>query len=325
MGRRFDERPVHRRNTPFRLRLDLGERGSETRHIDIDAGEIRAVDIGAERVVGCQSERIEPARWGEHQNPRPRKPDRPWTPVTMQPADALEQHVHRAEIGDENVGTKVKRLLQRLGADDDAPAGRAVLADGRLHRRVKACAILGRKAAVVQSRNAADREQQARFCCKAGSMSFLSTGHRVANDQHPRTPARGFDGMARGICARPAGKRLDLNRLACLCIRFHGLNASAGPDGRIGDGGLGGEIGDRLPEPADPSRGAERCRHQHHMPSEREMGLHHRGLDFSHVRIGGVHLIDHQQRAAQRHAAQMRIFHLQAAEGDLIHRSDRNP
>jgi hypothetical protein len=38
--------------------------------------------------------------------------------VPMQPTDALQEHVDRGKIGDQQIGIHVERLLERLGRDD---------------------------------------------------------------------------------------------------------------------------------------------------------------------------------------------------------------
>ena len=37
--------------------------------------------------------------------------------MAMQPPDPLQQHIHRAQVGDQQVSIKIEALFQRLGAD----------------------------------------------------------------------------------------------------------------------------------------------------------------------------------------------------------------
>lgn len=54
----------------------------------------------------------------------------PRAPMAMQTSDALQQNIHRAKIRDQQICAKIQRLLKCLGADYDAPARRAFLANG---------------------------------------------------------------------------------------------------------------------------------------------------------------------------------------------------
>jgi len=65
------------------------------------------------------------------------------TRVTVQPPNALKQHVHRTQVGDQQIGIEIKALLHRLGGDDDrACASRRVLTEARLDSFVELASIV---------------------------------------------------------------------------------------------------------------------------------------------------------------------------------------
>ena len=102
----------------------------------------------------------------------------------MQPADPLQQHVDRTQVGEQEIGIDVQTLFQRLGADDDAAAGRAVM--GRqccLHRLVQQPSVLRRETAVMQRRAARRGQQQVLGPCLPHRLEGGDgLGHRVADD-----------------------------------------------------------------------------------------------------------------------------------------------
>ena len=53
--------------------------------------------------------------------------------MSMQTANPLQQHIDRAQIGDQQVGVDVQRLFQRLRAHNDKSAGGAAFAQQHLN------------------------------------------------------------------------------------------------------------------------------------------------------------------------------------------------
>ena len=79
-------------------------------------------------------------------------------PVAVQTPDALQQHIHRAQVGDQQVGVDVQRLLQGLGADDNQATGFAIAAQPRFNCVVQQEAVIRSETAMMQRGNAVDRE-----------------------------------------------------------------------------------------------------------------------------------------------------------------------
>ena len=121
----------------------------------------------------------------------------------MQPANPLQQHIRRAEVGQQQVGIDVQRLLQRLRADYHEAGGLTACAPAQplFHRIVQQLAVGRRKPPVMQRGDAVDGEQQRRT---TGAGQFLQgrlrvdgVGDGVADYQH-------FGPGASGV-QRPAG------------------------------------------------------------------------------------------------------------------------
>ena len=108
--------------------------------------------------------------------------------MPVQAPDPLQQHIHRAKVGDQQVGAQIQALFQSLSADHDPAPQRAVLADGRLDGAVQKRAILGSEAAVVQRRTPRDGQEEAGLT--AGGEGLLCAGHRVPDHKHTGPFAR---------------------------------------------------------------------------------------------------------------------------------------
>ena len=128
----LDEAPVVGRDRPGRAALDQAPRR-------LDREQIVVRPLLADAMARALQEGREIRRGGQqHDAARMLKAGRAVRPVVpVQPADTLQEHVDRGEIGDQQVGIDIERLLERLGGDDERrPRGR-VLAEALLDRRIE--------------------------------------------------------------------------------------------------------------------------------------------------------------------------------------------
>ena len=80
--------------------------------------------------------------------------------MAVQAAQALEQHIHGTQVGDEQVGIDVQALLQCLRANNDAPLSVAPrFAELRFDRLVEQGTVLATVPAVVNGADTVDFEQ----------------------------------------------------------------------------------------------------------------------------------------------------------------------
>lgn len=87
---------------------------------------------------------------------------RGWALVTVEAADPLEEYVHRAEVGEEQVGVEVEALLDGLGGDEDTTLPlRAALAEADLNGGVEKAAVDAGESSVVRGDDIADAEEEA--------------------------------------------------------------------------------------------------------------------------------------------------------------------
>ena len=134
--------------------------------------------------------------------------------VALQATDALQQHVHRAEIGNQQVGVDVQRLLQCLRAHHDAAAGLAVLAQQPLYCVIQQPAVANGEAAMMQRRDAMDAEQKTGVLRAGQLLECLlrldGIAHGVAHHQHLGTGAGCFQGASDSVGeVRHHGQRRD--------------------------------------------------------------------------------------------------------------------
>src|SRR5262249_9634920 len=135
--------------------------------------------------------------------------------VTVDSPEALEQNVHRREIGEEDVRVEVETLLHSLGRDDDYPTmGRRALAEATLDSLIEPLAILPTKTRVVQRCHIGDTKEQ-RAIRRISELFERAlrgdgAGHRIAKDEHARSGARSVE-RTRGDAARVIGERLERN------------------------------------------------------------------------------------------------------------------
>ena len=210
--------------------------------------------------------------------------------VAVQSTQALQQHIHGAQVGDEQVGINVQTLLQRLRANDHQPcttgAGAALLAHLLLHLSIQQRPILAAETAVVQGADAAHFEQ-AVHCARCGQrlhglQGGDGGGHGVAHHQHARALGRCFHGQG--------GNTLGLGD-AVQCLPVDGFLArvalhrqqlraasTAVADGRVGQRLRLGQRRRRLHaacanrQVACARRGPQRGRQQQRLTSAGHMG-----------------------------------------------------
>ena len=277
--------------------------------------------------AGATSESRPPSR-RKHDHARALEAVRARQWVAVHAADALQQHVHRAEVGDQQIGVDVEGLFQRLRPDHDAARARARRIDAQrsFHGRIEELAVLDREAAVMKGRETGCPHEQR--LASRGVHGLPGSDRRadgVPNDEHPSASARFGDGAVgrdRGVHRRHG-------------TRVHGLPGPACPGStarprvpfrphrRVGSTCRVFERRHmRLIEPPSSCSCAEGRRHQHGVSSGVEVSAQ-QPLDYrSHVGVRGVHLVDHEQTSAQRAATQMRVLHLERGEHRLVHGTD---
>jgi len=106
--------------------------------------------------------------------------------MPMQPADALQQHIHWREIGDQQIGVDIETLFERLGADQDERPRRPLVADLPLHRTIEPAPIHAGEPPVMQCRDAVEPEERRmiRRKCMQGTGRRHRIPHEIADDQH---------------------------------------------------------------------------------------------------------------------------------------------
>jgi hypothetical protein len=67
----------------------------------------------------------------------------------MQTADALQQDVHRAQVGDQEIGVDIETLFESLSTDDDQSAAWPLLAQAFFDRGVEQRPVLAAETAVM--------------------------------------------------------------------------------------------------------------------------------------------------------------------------------
>ena len=159
MGRALDQHPVHVRNGPGRVLHDQAARPLDAEKIAVDAASAplrHAEPVTHQAPAKPLFQPFRAVLRGEHDAARNGEPfGTVRFRVPMQASEPLQENIHRAEVGHEEIGVDVERLLQGLGADDHATAGLAAfLAERLLHGFVQQSAILRRETAVVQRRPA---------------------------------------------------------------------------------------------------------------------------------------------------------------------------
>ena len=187
--------------------------------------------------------RFHPGFREEHAAPRFAEPGRPTRfPVPVEPPDPLQQHVDRADVGEQQVGVDVERLFQRLRADHDRPAPRPVrLAEHALDGFVQAVPIFGREPAVMQRRSFRNLQHDVFAALRRQRLEDrLRARDGVADHQYLRAfPRRGKGGCR--DCVRIFENRFagHLDRLARVAgIDCAGLRRGAAAregERRVGD------------------------------------------------------------------------------------------
>ena len=191
MGCPFHQHPVHCRDQPlvaaFRKLLGQPPGGLQNAQVfvDVPAG-AEAVPVGPSRQKGRQV--VTPGREHHTSGGLETGGASPGTIMPVEASDALQQNVHGAKVGDEQVGVDVQGLLQRLGADHHPAAVIPFPSDLFLNGGVQQPPVLCGEPAVVQSREAQTGEQQ---CPVFGSARLFQRPlgldgkiDGVANDQH---------------------------------------------------------------------------------------------------------------------------------------------
>ena len=185
MGRLLDEGAAHRRDLDRGVVLEQIPGRLDDPEVGIDAAQpVRlAVDEGREVALGRHEDdaaRIDKAVGASAIG------------MPVQAADALQEHIHRAQIGDQEVGVDVEALLERLGADDDeSTRAGSIATEPHLHGLVEQQPVLEREPAMVESGHALDSEEQVEQARPGEPVAEgLEQRHRigdgVAHDEHLR-------------------------------------------------------------------------------------------------------------------------------------------
>ena len=212
--RPLDQHAVHRGDPPRRLPLDQSPRGPQAQQVDVDAAAVLRLSEPVLQEPPLQSG-FESVFGHEHPASRRLETGRPGgSGVTVQPPDALQQHVHRTQVRDQQVGVDVERLLERLRADDQrAPCARSVLPEGGFDRVVESVPVLGAEPAVVQRGDAFDLQQDVVGALPQGGVEHrLGAGDRVPDHQDSGARVRrghGARGDRAGVAEHSLGDDRD--------------------------------------------------------------------------------------------------------------------
>ena len=264
-----------------------------------------------------QQRRQIPVRRRQHNALRLSVPRRPVIPaVPMQPPNALQQHIHRTKIRNQQIRVNVQRLLQSLRTYHDDAAGRArILAQQLLYPPVQQTPVAGRKPPVMQRPYPLDRKTQSRIARARQLLNPLLRGHRIAdsvpNHQHFRPGPGRLQSPPRHPLKIPhLRRRADLHCLA-LPVFPDVFDAGSRADRRIRpiNGviyawqiarriGAGHPAADR-PQPPFPRRRTQRRRHQQRIPPRARVRRQQPLQNHPHIHIRCVHLVHHQQIARQ--------------------------
>ena len=171
--------------------------------------------------------------------------------VAVEASDALEEHVDGAQVGYEQVGVDVERLLERLGSDDDAASRLPALAEQLFYSLIKHCAVTGGESPVMERRYAFNVEQQARVAVSGEFLQRLlrpdGVTDGVADDEDLRAGAGGVKSALSCVGKVTHGRaRLDGDRLS-LIVFTGGRHACRRADGGVGGANRFGERGAIFP------------------------------------------------------------------------------
>jgi hypothetical protein len=116
--------------------------------------------------------------------------------MPMEPTDALQEHVDRAKVGEQQINVHVQGLLYCLCRNQDATPIGPLLTDAFLQRLVQRAPIDSGEAAMVRSNDALAREQEP-FARSGKSFDGLlrrnAVGDRVPHDEDLRPSTRGLE------------------------------------------------------------------------------------------------------------------------------------
>ena len=112
--------------------------------------------------------------------------------MAVNTSEPLQEHIHRAQIGEQNVRVNVERLFQSLCSDDDQSPIAPPLAQFGFHGLVQQFAILGGEPAVME-RGATFNAQAEALSATLKQLAVHPLGllDRVAYHQH-LGPSFGF-------------------------------------------------------------------------------------------------------------------------------------
>ena len=134
----------------------------------------------------------------------------------MEPSDALEKHVCRAEIRDEVVGVQVEGLLDGLGGDYYTTTSGSCLAEACFKGLVEGFAVWPRVACMVRCHCASALKQQGGFAAGHlnGRLSLHTITNGIAYDQDFQSGLGSSDcqGSDRR-CVLTVGRGFDLDSL----------------------------------------------------------------------------------------------------------------
>ena len=146
--------------------------------------------------------------------------------VAVQAADALQQHVHRAQVGHQPVGVDVQALFQGLGADEQEGTCRRVLAHAPAHFAIQQLPVGPGVAAMVGTRLAVHGKQggrQYRVRIRQ-TRQRQGAGHGVQHHHHPpagrhgraQVRQQGFRGFqdGQGLNTYPFGPHSRVGQVA---------------------------------------------------------------------------------------------------------------
>ncbi len=81
--------------------------------------------------------------------------------MAMEASNALQQHVNRTQIGDEQISVDVQRLLERLCANNDDPSLRSSpTTDHRLDLMVQQPTVFASEATVMKRGSSSQPEEE---------------------------------------------------------------------------------------------------------------------------------------------------------------------
>ncbi len=160
--------------------------------------------------------------------------------MAVESPQPLQQHVHRAQVGEQHVEVHVQALLHGLGSDDDPGIVRSALAEPVFQGLVQHTPVIAGKAGVVQRYDVVAAEQVERSGPREGfqgELDFHSAGHRIAQHEHagpgPHLRERlARNGLRIGKKGRPvnrdgpatgAGQRLRLRWPLSLLVNQQGV------------------------------------------------------------------------------------------------------